>query len=101
MIVGILIGVTIGIMICTNHASAANGIVCLPRPAAVVQLYNNYGEQVKEAGVTDHGNAVAELFVSKSGSWTFLLTRADGMSCIISSGKDWHKPLSVPGGDDS
>ncbi len=30
-----------------------------------------------------------ELFTSKSGSWTLLITRTNGLSCIAASGQDW------------
>ncbi len=35
------------------------------------------------------GESVMELFTSETGSWTILVTRTNGLSCIAASGEDW------------
>ncbi len=38
----------------------------------------------------NRGESVTELFTNgKSGSWTILVTRTNGLSCIAASGEDW------------
>ncbi|MGI9424064.1 MAG: hypothetical protein ACR2PA_12795 [Hyphomicrobiaceae bacterium] len=69
--------------------------VCGPRDQALRQLEHHHSEQVFGRGLAPDGTAMMELFVSKSGSWTVLVSRPDGRSCIIAAGESWHqiKPL--------
>jgi hypothetical protein len=32
---------------------------------------------------------VLELFASKTGSWTMVITNADGRSCLLAAGENW------------
>ena len=89
--------VAAGIFILSATAtSLANGRpVCGPRDQALRQLENRHSEQVFGRGLAPDGTAIVELFVSKSGSWTVLVSRPDGRSCIVAAGESWHqiKPL--------
>ena len=40
-------------------------------------------------GLTDKG-AVLEVFAPKKGSWTFLITMPDGLTCVVASGESWE-----------
>ena len=40
-------------------------------------------------GLTDKG-AVLEVFASKNGSWTFLVTMPSGLTCVVASGQSWE-----------
>jgi hypothetical protein len=44
-------------------------------------------------------NAVLEVFVSGSSTWTIIATSTDGKSCLISAGQDWESPSFVKGLD--
>lgn len=62
----------------------------------VKQLGLTYKETAVGAGLNSRGYQV-RLFVSKSNTFTVLVTRPEGISCIAASGDDWTlKPL----GDD-
>lgn len=75
--------------ICTSQAQA----FCLPHDDAVAKLFQLHGESARGLGLGDRGHSMLELFVSKSGSWTILMTRTNGLSCIMAYGQDW-----MPGG---
>ena len=34
--------------------------------------------------------AVLEVFASKKGSWTFLITMPNGLTCVVASGQSWE-----------
>ena len=62
---------------------------CLPHETAVSKLTQGYGEHRVGLGIGPTGNAIYELYVAETGSWTILITRPNGLSCIAASGEDW------------
>ena len=66
------------------------------RDEATGKLEKKFEEQVAGRGLVANGKAMFELFVSKSGSWTVLVSDPKGRSCIIASGEHWQQiPLVV------
>lgn len=62
---------------------------CAPRDALVAQLEKSYGEILSARGLQGP-NALIEVFASaESGSFTVLMSRPDGISCIVSTGTHW------------
>ncbi|HEX9647632.1 MAG TPA: hypothetical protein VGB88_09045 [Alphaproteobacteria bacterium] len=69
---------------------------CLPHAEAVAKLGTEYGERQVGIGLGSRGSSVAELYVAESGTWTILITRTNGLSCIAASGDNWSSsPLLV------
>ena len=62
---------------------------CLPREEAIAQLQQYHGKTARGLGLGNRGRSVIELFTSKTGSWTILITRTNGLSCIAASGENW------------
>jgi hypothetical protein len=62
---------------------------CLPHEEAIARLQRDYGETAQGLGLGNRGRSVTELFTSEAGSWTILVTRANGLSCIAASGENW------------
>ncbi len=62
---------------------------CAERAALVKSLSDTYSEVPAAVGQID-GNAVIEVLVSESGSWTILATGTDGRSCVVSGGEGWE-----------
>ncbi len=62
---------------------------CLPHEEATARLQRDRSETAHGLGLDKRGRAVLELFVSATGSWTILVTRTDGLSCITASGENW------------
>jgi hypothetical protein len=62
---------------------------CAERAALVKSLSDAYREVPAAVGQID-GNAVIEVLVSESGSWTILATGTDGRSCVVSAGEGWE-----------
>mgnify|MGYP006334448325 CR=1 FL=1 len=80
-------------------ALASAQAVCGPRASIVTTLGDKYLESRQAMGlVGQDGRGVMELFVSKKGSWTMLMTYAKGATCIVAAGQSWeHSPGEVAG----
>ncbi len=72
-------------------ASSANSEqFCAPRDRAVVELEKQFGEMVSGRGLATNGKRMIELLVSEKGSWTVLVSDANGRSCVMASGENWQ-----------
>lgn len=85
-----------GILLLSASVSYAQQ-VCAPRNHTLGQLEKKHHEHVFGRGLTPNGKAMFELFLSKTGSWTVLVTRPDGRSCFVAAGDSWHQIKMVPG----
>lgn len=73
------------------HAQEAEQprITCAPRDSLVDKLASAYSESRQGAGLKT-GTQILEIWTSaETGTWTVLITRADGVSCIVASGTHW------------
>ena len=72
---------------CHSHADLA------------AMLNQRYSEAPSAVGVQANGHLV-EVFASNDGtSWTIVVTRPDGRSCIVAVGEDWEmlpNPVTRP-----
>ncbi len=73
----------------TGLAQAQQAGACLPHATAVGELSKGYDEHSVGVGLGNNGEALFELFVAETGTWTILVTGADGTSCIAASGDSW------------
>jgi hypothetical protein len=66
------------------------GSACHSRTELTEMLNQRYAELPSALGVQADGQLI-EVFVSEKGmSWTIVLTRADGWSCIVAVGEHWE-----------
>ena len=66
---------------------------CADRTTVTERLEGNYGESFAGGGVRNE-KSIFEVWMSEEkGTWTILMTMADGRSCIMASGTDWRVPL--------
>jgi hypothetical protein len=88
-----------GLAVAAPQIADARG-VCAPRDRVVERLATAHDEVPIGAGLQS-GSRLIEIWRSpETGSWTVLLTRADGMSCILAAGEHWRKgdPDQAPKG---
>ena len=65
---------------------------CGARDSVVDKLAVKYGEAFAGGGL-QNAESVFEVWSSEEkGTWTILLTRADGISCIVAHGTNWQVP---------
>ena len=68
---------------------------------AVLALMERFGERLQSAGVTS-GGYLAEAYANPdSGTWTWLLTRPDGLTCLWSAGQGWRRAPGGAGGPEA
>ena len=71
--------------IANNSAS----IVCDDRTKIVSSLSNDYKETRESIGLANSGSVV-EVFSATDGSWSMIVTRPDGLTCLIAAGRNWE-----------
>ncbi len=81
----LLATVFLGFMIGTSTAA----IQCGPHLRMTQVLASKYSEAPKAIGTVNQARFM-EVYTAKSGSWTILITSADGNSCIVAAGQDWE-----------
>ncbi|MHA6347224.1 hypothetical protein [Roseivivax sp. CAU 1761] len=70
--------------------TAAAQSVCAPRGALAHSLGKHYGERPAAHGL-ESPHRLMEIFAAPlTGTYTVLLTRSDGISCIVASGQHWQ-----------
>lgn len=86
----------VSIAVLTAPARAQQqAVLCGLRDDMGKMLDQRFGEQPQAGGVV--GDRIVELLVSQSGSWTILITAADGRSCVVTGGEDWtDQPVTSP-----
>jgi hypothetical protein len=71
-------------------APPALAMSCGERDTVVAQLGTRHQEELVAAGLHDPQHLI-ELWTTRDGAtWTLLLTRADGVTCVLSSGSAWY-----------
>ncbi|MDH3242532.1 MAG: hypothetical protein OEO83_17905 [Alphaproteobacteria bacterium] len=85
-----------------NHAVSADTTPCLVRSMMIDTLISDYGEQLAEVREIK-GTGLLEFHVSpKDGTWTAVLTKPNGMSCVLAVGEgiDPAKTVTLGAGTD-
>ena len=80
-------------------APAAAQERCGPRAEVIEMLGEDYEETRRGVGLAG-STQVVEVFASAAGSWTVLVTDAQGRSCLVASGHEWedlHEALPPEG----
>lgn len=70
---------------------------CGMRDAVIGALAEGYGERLAGAGLQSETRVLEVWTSDESGTWTILMTRADGTTCIVASGTDWRAPSQRAG----
>ena len=81
-----------------GSASDAHSL-CGKRDDVIVNLKKNYSEVPIAMGLANNGGVV-EILASPSGSFTIIVTRTNGLSCIMAWGLNWETlPKSISGAE--
>ena len=72
---------------------------CSSHDAVAKSLTTKFKEARRIMGVVN-AKAVMEIFMSPQGTWTVVVTDANGTACIIAAGQDWQEvPIEMAGLD--
>jgi hypothetical protein len=81
--------VALGLALATPMAEAQTQTPCADRAQVVSRLEERYGETLQSMGLNQN-NTVLEVYASEeTGTWTILVSRADGTACLIAAGQMW------------
>ncbi len=64
---------------------------CAERQHVVKKLESGYGEVFAGGGLQNTSRVFEVWFSEDKGTWTILMTRADGKTCIMASGTNWRE----------
>ncbi len=71
-------------------------MTCAPREGLVERLDDKFNEVLTARGLQNETTLIEVFTSEKSGSYTILISRADGISCIVSSGTHWLAETPAP-----
>ncbi len=64
--------------------------VCMPHDDFRVELHRNFSESPVAVAIANNG-ALIELYAKRDrSSWTLVMTRPGGTSCVLVAGEDWN-----------
>ncbi|OHC74867.1 MAG: hypothetical protein A3G18_10350 [Rhodospirillales bacterium RIFCSPLOWO2_12_FULL_58_28] len=70
---------------------------CGERSDALFRLEKDFSEAPVAMGLASNGSVI-EVFASKAGTFTIIMTRPDGVSCLMLSGENWEElPAQLAG----
>jgi hypothetical protein len=70
--------------------ATAQDTPCAARTNIVNTLDSQYKESPRAIGLVSK-EAVLEVFVSDSGTWTVVVTDPQGLSCVLAAGQSWEE----------
>ena len=87
----------IGAMMLAANDANAQARNCADRAQIVERLAQSYGESRQSVGLASD-NALVEVFASsETGSWTIVITRPGGPSCLVAAGQSFqHVAEALP-----
>lgn len=59
---------------------------CADREVVVKMLADDYGESIQSIGIGQNGSVIEVYANEETGTWTVLLTRPNGITCLMASG---------------
>ena len=75
-------------------AATAEDTPCAKRNNVIDTLDSQYKESPRAIGLVSK-EAVLEIFVSETGTWTVVVTDPAGVSCVLAAGQSWEEiPLA-------
>ena len=70
---------------------------CAAHTSILKTLSDKYEENRKAVGIVG-GKQLMEIFVSKKGTWTVVITNPAGLSCVVAVGDSWEEAPKVAEG---
>lgn len=81
----------IGVVALAPPAHAQSALTCQLREKLVRTLENRYNESLDSMGLQGPQLLLEIWSAEDTGSFTVLLTKPNGISCIVASGNNWQK----------
>lgn len=92
-LIGLAVGLFLALVLATIQPAQAM-MACGERTIIVDRLAAKFDEHRASLMIDNQGNLV-EIFSNRvTGSWTLLITRPGGSTCVVSSGQDYTSTLA-------
>lgn len=75
----------------------AQSMQCGDRASLLKVLNEKYHESPRALGLSATGKAMFEIYTSKTGTWTIIMTTTSGVTCIMAAGYSWQDIEAVIG----
>jgi len=72
-------------------APPAHAQSCAPRDRIVERLADTFGEGLAAGGLQSAQQVIEVWAAPETGTWTVLVSRADGIACVLATGTNWHQ----------
>ena len=94
--------VGVALLACTPSAeAAAETAACAALAEVVAKLAQRFGETLRSVGL-QRSDGLLEVYASdRTGTWTILVTRPDGISCLLAAGERWEEEPERAAGEDA
>ena len=79
-----------GVVVALSAAPALAQMVCGNHADIEKRLQEGYSEIRTGVGLAGNGGLI-ELYTSEKGTFTIVLTRPNGMSCLMAVGENWEQ----------
>ncbi|MCY1126228.1 hypothetical protein OU426_05115 [Frigidibacter sp. RF13] len=80
-----------GLILAADRAHGQQAPQCGSRETVIAQLADRFGESLQSFGLAAN-SAVIETYASvETGTWTILVTLADGRTCLLASGQNFER----------
>jgi hypothetical protein len=64
---------------------------CAPRERVIGRLAERYSETPRMIGITAQNNALEVYASDETGTWTIIVTYANGMTCVSATGMNFEQ----------
>lgn len=88
--------IALAILCLVMMAQAFAQTPCGDRAGIVKMLAEKYREQVMDRGLIPSQQQVLEVFASPAGTWTILISRPSGLTCIMAAGEGFKRLNPAP-----
>lgn len=75
----------------TTLSSQAQARKCGKRASLIKVLIEKYKETPRALGLSSANKIAMEIYASKNGSWTVMMTMTNGTTCIMAAGHSWQE----------
>ena len=79
----------------------AQQLSCSTRASVAERLSDKYNEHVVAGGLQNSERLVEVWASPETGTFTIIMTTAEGLSCIVASGTNYHQSQLAPSQPDS
>ncbi len=72
-------------------AAATGSPQCAPRPEILKELSKRFNEEPVALGLTNDGSSLKCLTSDGGSTWTIMISRPNGSSCLVAAGEGWEQ----------